>query len=37
MFANLQSKLQNTNKSWDTTAYVTVVLRDGKEKAMVVF
>jgi len=37
MFENLQSKLQNRNKSWDTIAYMTVVLQDGNENAMVLF
>jgi hypothetical protein len=34
MFENLQSKLQNRNKSWDTIAYMTVVFKVGNEKAM---
>jgi len=37
MFENLQPKLQNRNKSWDTITYMTVVLQDGNENAMVVF
>jgi hypothetical protein len=37
MFENLQSKLQNRNKSWETIAYMTVVFKVGNENAMVFF
>jgi len=37
MFENLQSKLQDRNKSWATIAYMTVGLQDGNENVMVRF
>jgi hypothetical protein len=37
MFENLQSKLRNRNKSWDTIAYMTVVFKVGNENTMVFF
>jgi len=37
MLENLQSTLQNRNKSWATIAYMTVVFQDGNENVMASF